>query len=177
MLLWLSQGSLRARVTPQQAEAGGSPVVPLSGGERPGLTRETEMPTEQSQASRIFPPPWTQIPGTGRVGVGVGQPAGQGRGTQTPLPGFTFAQEPPRIWHQAGSRWAAPRRITYSLSHHFPTACCVPGLEPEVKDTLGQGSPRLGASWRHSVCQNTAAKSRELGVHKHRGRGLGTVCR
>lgn len=56
-------------MTPQQAEAGGSLVVPLSGGQRPGLTRETEMPTEQSQASRPFPPPWTQVPGTGRPGL------------------------------------------------------------------------------------------------------------
>lgn len=68
-LLWLSHGSLRTRVTPQQAEAGGSLVVPLSGGQRPGLTRETETPTEQSQASRPSRPPWTPVPGTGRSGL------------------------------------------------------------------------------------------------------------
>lgn len=78
-------------MTPQQAEAGGSLVVPLSGGQRPGLTRETEMPTEQSQASRPFPPPWTQVPGTGRADLkgkaGNSDPASrlcrrQGSGTE-----------------------------------------------------------------------------------------------
>lgn len=151
-------------MTPQQAEAGGSLVVPLSGGQRPGLTRETEMPTEQPQASRPFPPPWTQVPGTGRAGL---------KGKAGALRPCFQASPLPRIWHRAGSCWAAPRRITYSSNHHFPTACCVPGLEPEVKDTeTGRAVPAWGL---HSVCQNTAAKRRVLGVQKHRGSGLGKV--
>lgn len=88
------------------------------------------MPTEQSQASRPFPPPWTQVPGTGRAGLE--------RKAWALRPCFQ-ASPLPRTRQGSGTALGPaglPQgKITYSFNHHFPTACCVPGLEPEVKDT------------------------------------------
>lgn len=106
----------------QQAGAGGSLVVPLSGGERPGLTWETETLTEAIPGQQLFLPPWTQVPGAGRAGL-------KGKAGASRL---CLCQG---VAEDLAQNWAAPRRIMYSFNHHFPSACCVPGLEPEVKDT------------------------------------------
>lgn len=96
-------------------------------------------------------------------------PEGQSRGIQTLLPGFTIAKESPRTWHGAGSCGAAPRRITYSFNHHFPSACCVPGLEPEGKDTeMHRAVPARGQEGRFTETlsmSQRAAKRKVLSVH------------
>lgn len=56
-------GFTKGQRCPHQAGAGGSWALPLSGGERPGLTREVEAQAEAT--ATVSPPPWTPVPGPG----------------------------------------------------------------------------------------------------------------
>lgn len=120
MAFLAESGFTKGQRCPHQAGAGGSWALPLSGGERPGLTREAE-----AQAETEHPVPTSLDPSSR---PGVGSPEGQGRGMRPHIP----APPLPRSHRGSGSNWVPLGHLdNHSLIQPpFLSAHCGPGFVP-----------------------------------------------
>lgn len=151
-------------MAPQQARTRGSRVVPLSGGERSGLTRETETPTEAIPGQQTIP---TSLDPDSRSQVG--RPEGKAGASR-----LSFQASPLPRSHQGSGTKLGPAGLPQgeSLIHsaiisRVPAVCQALSQKSRIWRQTGQ-SLRGGGLQRHLVNHKTAAKRKVLSVHKHR---------